>query len=110
MQCRYDFPADYLYGICPDGKDDKVEKVEVGANQYNITPKSDDKTLVKMTYYTGFIKDENLLNLLNKHKVEIDGYIPNNTSTWVFNILSIVLPLIIIWIIFGAVMKKPAAE
>ena len=87
-------------------KDDKVEKVEVGANQYNITPKSDDKTLVKMTYNTGFIKDENLLDLLNKHKVEIDGYIPNNTSTWVFNILSIVLPLIIIWIIFGAVMKK----
>lgn len=87
-------------------KDDKVEKVEVGANQYNITPKSDDKTLVKMTYYTGFIKDENLLDLLNKHKVEIDGYIPNNTSTWVFNILSIVLSLIIIWIIFGAVMKK----
>lgn len=87
-------------------KDDKVEKVEVGANQYNITPKSDDKTLVKMTYYTGFIKDENLLDLLNKHKVEIDGYIPNNTSTWVFNILSIVVPLIIIWIIFGAVMKK----
>ena len=87
-------------------KDDKVEKVEVGANQYNITPKLDDKTLVKMTYYTGFIKDENLLDLLNKHKVEIDGYIPNNTSTWVFNILSIVLPLIIIWIIFGAVMKK----
>ena len=87
-------------------KDDKVEKVEVGANQYNITPKSDDKTLVKMTYYTGFIKDEKLLNLLNKHNVEIDGYIPNNTSTWVFNILSIVLPLIIIWIIFGAVMKK----
>ena len=87
-------------------KDDKVEKVEVGANQYNITPKSDDKTLVKMTYYTGFIKDENLLDLLNKHKAEIDGYIPNNTSTWVFNILSIVLPLIIIWIIFGAVMKK----
>ena len=87
-------------------KDDKVEKVEVGANQYNITPKSDDKALVKMTYYTGFIKDENLLDLLNKHKVEIDGYIPNNTSTWVFNILSIVLPLIIIWIIFGAVMKK----
>ena len=87
-------------------KDDKVEKVEVGANQYNITPNSDAKTLVKMTYYTGFIKDENLLDLLNKHKVEIDGYIPNNTSTWVFNILSIVLPLIIIWIIFGAVMKK----
>lgn len=87
-------------------KDDKVEKVEVGANQYNITQKSDDKTLVKMTYYTGFIKDENLLDLLNKHNVEIDGYIPNNTSTWVFNILSIVLPLIIIWIIFGAVMKK----
>ena len=87
-------------------KDDKVEKVEEGANQYNITPKSDDKTLVKMTYYTGFIKDENLLDLLNKHNVEIDGYIPNNTSTWVFNILSIVLPLIIIWIIFGAVMKK----
>lgn len=70
--------------------------------RYNITPKSDDKTLVKMTYYTGFIKDENLLDLLNKHKVEIDGYIPNNTSTWVFNILSIVLPLIVILIIFGA--------
>ena len=87
-------------------KDDKVEKVEVGANQYNITPKSDDSTLVKMTYYTGFINDDDLLDLLNKHNVEIDGYIPNNTSAWVFNILSIVLPLIIIWIIFGAVMKR----
>ena len=86
--------------------DDKVEKVEVGANQYNITPKSDDSTLVKMTYYTGFINDDDLLDLLNKHNVEIDGYIPNNTSAWVFNILSIVLPLIIIWIIFGAVMKR----
>ena len=60
---------------------------------------SADMTSQRITY-TEFVQ------MVKDDKVEIDGYIPNNTSTWVFNILSIVLPLIIIWIIFGAVMKK----
>lgn len=87
-------------------EDDKVAKVEVGANQYNITPVYDRDTVIEKTYYTGFVNDEELLALLKEHNVEVDGYIPNNTSTLIFNILSIVLPLILLWILFGVIIRK----
>ncbi|MDE7434682.1 MAG: ATP-dependent zinc metalloprotease FtsH [Lachnospiraceae bacterium] len=87
-------------------EEDRVAKVEVGANQFNITPVYDKDTLIEKTYYTGFVSDQTLLALMEEHNVEVDGYIPNNTSTLIFNILSIALPLILLWILFGAIMRK----
>ena len=87
-------------------EEDRVAKVEVGANQFNITPVYDKNTLIEKTYYTGFVSDQTLLALMEEHNVEVDGYIPNNTSTLIFNILSIALPLILLWILFGAIMRK----
>lgn len=87
-------------------QEDRVARVEVGANQFNITPVYDKNTLIEKTYYTGFVNDQTLLKLMEEHNVEVDGYIPNNTSTLIFNILSIALPLILLWILFGAIMRK----
>ncbi|MCI5493735.1 MAG: ATP-dependent zinc metalloprotease FtsH [Lachnospiraceae bacterium] len=88
-------------------EEDKVDSVEFAANQYNITPKYDNKDLIHVTYYTGKMNtDEDLLPLLKKHNVKIESEIPSGTSAIIYNVLSILLPLALLWLIFGLVMRK----
>ncbi|MCI5621392.1 MAG: ATP-dependent zinc metalloprotease FtsH [Lachnospiraceae bacterium] len=83
-------------------ENDEVKKVEITGTQFNITPK--DKTA--KTYYTGLVNDAKLLDMLKKHKVDIDGEIPSNTSAVFWNLASIVIPLILIWVVFGMILKR----
>ena len=61
---------------------------------------------IKVTYYTGVVDDPDLLPLLKEHNVTVKGTIPDNTATWIYNILSFVIPLIFVWIIFAVVAKR----
>ena len=83
-------------------ENDEVKKVEITGTQFNITPK--DRTA--KTYYTGLVNDSKLLDMLKKHKVDIDGEIPSNTAAVFWNLASIVIPLILIWIVFGMILKR----
>lgn len=88
---------------------DKVESIELTSTEINITPKTEDKDkegLYQVTYYTGIVNDQELIPLLKQHDVEINGYIPDNTSTWILNILSILIPLAFLWIVMGFLMKR----
>ena len=38
--------------------------------------------------------------------IEIKAAIPDNTSTWIFNILSFIVPLILLWVLLAFVSKK----
>lgn len=87
-------------------KDDKVTSVEVTSTQYNITPKYTDDELIHVTYYTGRLEDDTLLALMEEHDVEIDPEIPSGTSAIIYNVLSILLPLALVWLVFGLVMRK----
>ena len=88
-------------------KDDKIDKVEITATQYNITPKYKDDDLIHVTYYTGVMKDDDaLLPLLDQHKVDVDHDIPSGSYAIIYNVLSILLPLALVWIVFGFVMRK----
>ncbi len=89
-------------------EEDKVESVKISSTQIDITLKSDKdkKTAVKKTYYTGLVEDPNLLELLNKHDVDVSGTIPDNTATWVYNILSFVIPLVFVWVLLGFLMRR----
>lgn len=84
----------------------EVESVEIGSYEIDITPVSDEKTPYQMTYYCGRVADEALIPLLKEKGVEIYGVIPDNTSTWIYSILSWLLPLALIWIVLGVVMRK----
>lgn len=84
----------------------KVESIDITSTQIDITPKAKEDDLYKITYYTGIVNDPELIPLLKEHDVEINGYIPDNTSTWILNILSIVIPLAFIWIVMGFLMKR----
>ncbi len=86
--------------------EDKVAAVEFASQQINITPKTEKGSLSLMTYYTGYVNDSELLPLLKEKDVDIRSTIPDNTSTWVYNILSFVIPLVLVWILLGFLMKR----
>lgn len=86
----------------------KVESVQFDSYQLTITPVADKEKPYQssVTYYCGLVSDYDLVPMLKEMDIEISRVIPDNTSTWIFNILSIVIPLVLIWMIMGAVMKK----
>lgn len=59
-----------------------------------------------MTYYTAYIADEELLPLLKAHNVEIDGEISDSTAVIIYNVLSFVIPLVLLWVLFSFLMKR----
>ena len=90
-------------------EDGKVESVEFDSYQINITPVTDDSKnpyLQQETYYCGRLDDPDLLPLLKEKGITISRVIPDNTSTWIYNILTIVLPLVLIWVVMGILMKR----
>ena len=85
---------------------DEVESIKYTGSEIDITLKSKGTSVYKQTYYTGMVSDDELIPLLKKHNVKIYGYIPDNTSTWVYNILSFILPLVLLWVLLGFIMKR----
>ena len=102
---------------------DKVEKVVFNNDTIKLQLKSDfieetssesladyylrtASTELKMTYYTAYLPDEDLIPLLKEHGVEMKGTIADSTSVIVYNILSFVIPLVIFWILISFLMKK----
>ena len=71
-----------------------------------------DKAPYKVTYYTGIVNDTDLIRTLKNAKtsegkaIEISATVPDNTSTWLVNILSFIIPLVLIWILFGFLIKR----
>ena len=86
--------------------EDKVAAVEFASQQINITPKTEKGSISLTTYYTGDVNDSELLPLLKEKDIDIRATIPDNTSTWVYNILSFVIPLVLVWILLGFLMKR----
>ena len=72
----------------------------------------EDKAAYKITYYTGAVNDPDLIKTLKESKtsegnpVEISATVPDNTSTWLLNILSFAIPIVVLWILFGFLMKR----
>ena len=91
---------------------DKVESgdvaaVEIETYQINITPTDDDQNGKLIGgYYTGRVQDENLVSFLEEHDVDISGKIPDSSAAVIYNILSIILPIALIWGFFYFIMKR----
>lgn len=88
-------------------EEDKVDEVHVTSNSYRITPKKAKNELLTITYYTGIAgNDLELVSLLKEHQVKYYPYIPDDSATWIYNILSIVLPILLLWAVMGFLMRK----
>lgn len=87
-------------------EDGEIEKVSIGTTTIKIEPKKQTNSYYKVSYHTGRLQDDTLLEKLEAKDVEVSGEIPNNTYSMLANILSFVIPIIILWIIFSFVMRK----
>ncbi len=88
----------------------KVDSVEIGSSQIDITLKRDDDSLGSVsgavTYYTGVPDDPNLVARLDMAGVSFSQEIPNTTSTLIWSMILSFAPLILIWVIFFFAMRR----
>ena len=88
---------------------DEVASVEDTGSTWKITPKDGEfKDGVVLTYYTGkMANDTELLPLMREKNVEIQPYIQNDAMISIaLNILSIVVPMILLWVLFSGFMRR----
>lgn len=89
-----------------------VKSVEFDSYEIDYKLVDDGHKDYDITYYTGRVADDELVPALKKAKtsegksIEIKTAIPDNTSTWIFNILSFIVPLILLWVLLAFVSKK----
>lgn len=89
-----------------------VKSVEFDSYEIDYKLVDDGHKDYDITYYTGRVADDELVPTLKKAKtsegksIEIKVAIPDNTSTWIFNILSFIVPLILLWVLLAFVSKK----
>ena len=89
-----------------------VKSVEFDSYEIDYKLVDDGHKNYDITYYTGRVADDELVPTLKKAKtsegksIEIKAAIPDNTSTWIFNILSFIVPLILLWVLLAFVSKK----
>lgn len=89
-----------------------VKSVEFDSYEIDYKLVDDGHKDYDITYYTGRVADDELVPTLKKAKtsegksIEIKAAIPDNTSTWIFNILSFIVPLILLWVLLTFVSKK----
>ncbi len=84
----------------------EVKRVDIQSSKIVITPKEQPFPGVTMTYYTGVVPDPNLTEKLIAAGVDFNGAIPDMTSAILYNILSIAIPLILIWVVLGFFLRK----
>ncbi len=58
------------------------------------------------TLYTAYINDDDLLPLLKEHNVEISGTVSDSTGAIIYNIISLVLPIVILVVLYSIIFKK----
>ncbi len=109
-------------------EDDKVSEVNFKDDVINITLKEgvtysksetteEDEKLqqiyeaagqptAKVTLYTAYLRDDDLLDKLDEHGVKYEGTIADSTAAIIYNILSFVLPLVLLWVVLGFLMKR----
>jgi cell division protease FtsH len=90
-----------------------VESVVISSNRIDITQNAIGEVVDRLsgqsnlTYYTGNPNDPNLIERLEAAGVTYKQKIPDTTSSLILDILfSFVVPVLLIWIVFGVVMRK----
>ena len=93
--------------------DDKVKSVEFQLEKDRIVVKpmdAEDNGLYERMYYTGYINDEELIQILKEKEIDFDREIVDKSTTIVDILLAYVLPFVLIygvmWFIFRAITKN----
>ncbi len=92
-------------------ENDEIESVKYSSSRIIITPKKQPLSGLKMTYYTGYIYDEETFTKLKGLKdVEISAAIEDTGASIMDFILVYILPFVAIYIVIGFVFRKVASS
>lgn len=92
----------------------KVASVKLASDRINITLADEDKKNTNpfqlseptVTYYTGNVNDDTLVQHLMDKKVEIKGEVQDNSGFLLSILLTYVLPIALVWIVLSMLFKK----
>lgn len=83
----------------------KVESVTITSAEILITPVKNENDTFQITYYTVNLGDDRLYAFLDEHDVEYTGK-NTSSSAILVNMLSFIIPIVILWAIFAFAMRK----
>ncbi len=98
---------DEFWEMLEDGEVDTVSFES--SNRIVITLKEEKQrlsTIGQMKYYTGYINDEDLVPMLKKQNVKVKAEIQDTGGTLFELILMYAVPILLIWLLFGFLMRK----
>ena len=84
----------------------EVSSVKIGSKQIEITAKSKSPMGGEIIYYTGVVEDMDLQQKLQDAGVEYKAPIQSTAQALMLDIISFVLPVLLIWALFGLFMRK----
>ena len=89
----------------------QVEEVLISSSKLIITPKTENNNTflpqIKVTYYTGIVKDDTLSDRLYAAGVKYSSEIPDTGSALIMNfLLTFILPFGIIFLLMSLMMRK----
>ena len=85
----------------------EVKSIQFKSNMIYIRSKKPERVgLFSVTYYTGYVNDEQLIAQLKKTDIEFSADIESEGSGIVNILLTFVLPLLVVWVIFYFVLRS----
>ena len=89
-------------------EDGTISSVEIEGTQLNITPKAKISEKKELSYYTYKLEsNDRVVERLEEAGIKnVTGVTPDTTVTVILELISIVLPLVIIWIVMGFLMRR----
>ncbi len=79
-----------------------VDAVRISSSRVTFTLKND----LRMTYYTPYLPDSNLLPMLEAAGVEYIGTEASSSSTIIEFILMYIVPIVLVWILLSVLMRR----
>ena len=89
-------------------EDETISSVEIEGTQLNITPKKQPSEKLEVSYYTYKLEsNDRVVERLEAAGIKnVTGVTPDTTVSIIIELISIILPLAIIWIAMGFLMKR----
>ena len=84
----------------------EIEKVVIGSDQIEITPKGQEKAYVKKTFYTAKVDDAALADRLLDAGVSFEQEESNSSDMIIYIIVSYILPIVLVWIALSFLMRR----
>ena len=89
-------------------EDDTIASVEIEGQQLRITPKAKLSENTSLSYYTYKLESNNkVIERLEEAGIQkVNGVTPDTTMTIIVDLISIILPLAIVWFAMGFLMRR----